>query len=255
MKRDRFWPALTVALYLIFLQILSLSPLVGSGPCLIKTTHDEQSAHDYQEKDCPALFSGSLILLRRLDLLIGQHDKSIVAEFTIVLAISTIGLWLATQRLWEVTNRAEKTRDRDTRILQRAYLSAEPRGLHETTNGDVIAHVAFVNGGNLPARKVRNAVEITLSDNGEKSDFESVEVEPGQVLITSKGTIERGTGPLDQEGAMAYRDRLDGFYIYVWGRIEYEDGFGSPQWLIFCHRYNCANPDISRVHHHHNDGD
>ena len=74
------------------------------------------------------------------------------------------------------------------------------------------------------------------------------------MLITPKGKIVRGTGALHQDGAEAYRQRLDGLYIYVWGRVVYDDGFVKGRWLDFCHRYNCAKPEDGRVHHHHNDG-
>ena len=50
---------------------------------------------------CPTFLTGIGILVERLDTFIGDHDKSIVAAFTVVLALSTIGLWLATLRLWE----------------------------------------------------------------------------------------------------------------------------------------------------------
>jgi hypothetical protein len=144
---------------------------------------------------------------------------------------------------------------RQTEILQRAYLSVEPRGLHEMTDKSVISHIAIVNGGNLPAKSVRSDVRIALSDNGDKSDFEAVTiVGSGQILITPKAGIERGTPALDGNEAEAYRQRLDGFFVYVWGRVEYEDGFGKPRWLAFCHRYNCAKPETLRTHHHHNDG-
>ena len=43
-------------------------------------------------------------------------------------------------------------------------------------------------------------------------------------------------------------------YVYVWGRIDYNDGFTS-RWRTFCHRYNCISLDKPQLHHHHNDGD
>src|SRR5258708_2217137 len=46
-----------------------------------------------------------------------------VAVYTLVLAISTIGLWV-------VTWRGIGNQSRETRILQRAYLSVEPEGIH-----------------------------------------------------------------------------------------------------------------------------
>lgn len=88
-----------------YLEATSQFAVLAPSPCLIKLGHKEQTAHNYQEKDCPAFLAGSLILLGRLDHFIEAHDKSIVAGFTVVLAISTIGLWLATNRLWAAGER------------------------------------------------------------------------------------------------------------------------------------------------------
>jgi hypothetical protein len=142
---------------------------------------------------------------------------------------------------------------RDTRILDRAYLRAEPRGLHEMTDGTVIAHVRFVNSGNLPARNIRNQIKIGWFDDGNKTDFAEVEItDPGSVLLVPKAEFERGTAALSKQDTDRYR--LKEGFVYVWGRIEYEDGFGCSRWLIFCHRYNCTKPEILRLHHHQNDG-
>lgn len=178
----------------------------------------------------------------------------VTAIATVFIARYTLTLKRATDSLADISIRTADAQERDTRILQRAYLSVQPRNLHQMTDKTWIAWVAFVNGGNLPARNVRNGVRIALSDNGDKADFEDVAIEPGRVMISPKGEIERGTPALSDDEAEALRTRITGFWVYVWGRVEYDDGFGQPRWLIFCHRYNCSKPDIARVHHHHNDG-
>ena len=143
----------------------------------------------------------------------------------------------------------------DTEIVQRAYLGAQPRGLHHMTDGRVIAHLAFVNGGNLPARNVRNEVKIGWFDEneGEREHFEEVKIpEKGSAVILARSEIERGTAALTPEDAERFHAGRG--YVYVWGRAEYDDGFGNPRWMIFCHRYNCSKPEIFRQHDHHNDG-
>jgi hypothetical protein len=141
---------------------------------------------------------------------------------------------------------------RDARIVQRAYLGTIPRKLHEMADTTTIAHIAFVNTGNLPARNVRNNVKIGWFEDGNKKDFERVEVEEGTVLILPGTKIERGTPSLSSGDEIKYRARIG--YVYVWGRVEYQDGFRDGRWLIFCHRYNCSKAEIPRLHHHHNDG-
>jgi hypothetical protein len=54
----------------------------------------------------------------------------------------------------------------------------------------------------------------------------------------------------------------DGF-LYVWGKVEYSDGFDKPRHTRFCHRYPCRMHDpngfpriekkYARYHQHGND--
>ena len=170
-----------------------------------------------------------------------------VALFTLVLSIATVGLWVATLD-------GIRRQSNETKILQRAYLGTELRGLRDM-NRNVIAHVAFVNRGNLPARKIRNAVKIGWSSDGDKKEFEKIEVlDPGTIILLPKTQTERGTGALSPSD-LAQSQTNTGF-VYVWGRIEYDDGFGGkPRWLIYCHRYNLGSPKAGRLHHHHINGD
>ena len=170
-----------------------------------------------------------------------------VALFTLVLSIATVGLWVATLD-------GIRRQSNETKILQRAYLGTEPRGLRGM-NGNVIAHVAFVNRGNLPARKIRNAVKIGWSSDGDKEDFEKIEtLDQGTIVLLPKTQTERGTGTLSPFDLAQYQTNTG--FVYVWGRIEYDDGFGGkPRWLIYCHRYNLGSPQTPRLHHHHNNGD
>lgn len=61
---------------------------------------------------------------------IHKNGEAITALFTVVLAISTIGLWSSTRNLWSATVDAANRQEKDTEILQRAYLSVEPGGIH-----------------------------------------------------------------------------------------------------------------------------
>ena len=55
---------------------------------------------------------------------------------------------------------------KDTRILQRAYISANMAGIANTTDGPLIGHVIFKNVGRLPARKFCWLVKISVGDEG-----------------------------------------------------------------------------------------
>jgi hypothetical protein len=64
----------------------------------------------------------------------------------------------------------------------------------------------------------------------------------------------------------AARLRAGENWLYVWGRVEYDDGFGSARFTQFCHRYNMSGAELglvsegipiwnARYHVHGNDAD
>ena len=169
-----------------------------------------------------------------------------LADYTLALDGLTLVLVVATIGLGIVSYVGIRNQTKDTRVLRRAYLGTEVRGLR-VINGNVIAHVAFANRGNLPARKIRNAVKIGWSGDGNKEDFEKVEaLDPGTIILLPKTQTERGTGSLSSSDLAHYHSGKG--YVYVWGRVEYDDGFGGkPRWLIYCHRYNLSRPQTPRI--------
>jgi hypothetical protein len=197
-----------------------------------------------QSDQCGA-FSGPLSVIA-VDLFrfIEEHDKGIVAFFTIVLAVSTIGLWLSTGALWSATRDAAKRQERDTEILQRAYVAAELGGIRDMTpNGQLVGHVIFRNVGHLPATNLRDVVkEIEIHDGAWRPPtIPDTELEEHGVLpIGVKMT--KGSGGLIFPGAVEASSIVDK-YLYVWGRMTYVDGFKRPRYLNFCHRYPWAAKD------------
>jgi hypothetical protein len=222
---------IVVVLASFFLEALSwfTAPI---PPCLIQTTNEEQAAHNYNGEDCPTFFSGSLILLERADQFIERHDKSIVAFFTVVLALSTIALWGAGERQLELIHQNAARQAGDTEILQRAYVAAELGGIRDMTGGQLVGHV-----GHLPATDLRDAVKkIEVHDGAWRppiipdTELEDHGVLPIGVRMKkgSAGTIYPG-----QVADSQIRDK----YLYVWGRMTYVDGFKRRRHLNFCHRY------------------
>jgi hypothetical protein len=59
-----------------------------------------------------------------------------LAVVTGVLAVSTVGLWIATAIGF-------RNQSQETKILQRAYITAKRRGIDVTEDGDVIGQLAF----------------------------------------------------------------------------------------------------------------
>ncbi|WP_441232637.1 hypothetical protein [Bradyrhizobium sp. 1200_D9_N1_1] len=157
--------------------------------------------------------------------------------FTGVLAVSTIGLWV-------VTAKGTNTQARDTRILQRAYLTAEPAGI-VASGGAYSCHpnITIRNVGNLPAKKVRWVITHALNESDRFNDFPidesaaegDISLSPGIAMTQGGKTIK-----FDRSEFGKY-NRL---FIYIWGIIIYDDGFGEIRHSRFCHRYNGVNIDV-----------
>jgi hypothetical protein len=129
-----------------------------------------------------------------------------VAFFTFVLSVSTIGLWAA-------TGIGIFIQTRDTRILQRAYLSVEPGGVAPyasptaTFDPDWRVVALFAQSG-----ETENAVGPV-----------------GNNVIPPGSTMNQG-GPTRLLGEKGW--------VYVWGVVTYNDGFVDGRITRFCHRYN-----------------
>jgi hypothetical protein len=163
--------------------------------------------------------------------------------FGIVLApadILSALLVAATIGLGWITARGIRNQSRETRILQRAYISVEPGGISADVWNpidDVVAHIGIKNSGHLPARHVAWKTHCEFSDAEHRGTFpETGKVYGGSNIITAAVTMTQGSEPL------RYEDKWR--YIYVWGRITYTDGFNQNRWLIYCHRYNCRRFEI-----------
>jgi len=147
-----------------------------------------------------------------------------VSFYTAVLALSTIALWIVT---WRGIRRQSK----DTRILQRAYLSVEPGGIKEPYDrGDrVHGYVICRNRGHLPARKLSwHTRTDTIQQGAEKFPIGEMSEQlgvltPGTEMIVSAGTF--------------FTDKLENS-LFVWGMVTYDDGFGTRRYTKFCHWYH-----------------
>jgi hypothetical protein len=196
---------------------------------------------------------------------IHKNGEAITALFTVVLAISTIGLWSSTRNLWSATVDAANRQEKDTEILQRAYLSVEPGGIHrfldnsERFSCEVVIH----NAGNLPAKNVAWFIDRAADASNERKNFE-IGVLEGRILLVAKGRSRKSGRYLNTTDLLQITDLDSGKterWLYVWGRVNYEDGFGEERHTLFCHRYHLGALNISkgidahagRYHQHGND--
>jgi len=135
----------------------------------------------------------------------------------------------------------------ETRVLQRAYVTVEPDGVHSLARSSFsVAHVEIVNSGNLPAYDVAWGIAFAFDTDHRRQEFDAPPVD-GRVILPPKGRMTQGGGNIRFPDNIVTRDqRLEGLseaptFLYVWGRVTYTDGFGEPRVTEFCHRYNCDN--------------
>jgi hypothetical protein len=169
-----------------------------------------------------------------------DHNWMLVI-FTGLLVVFTALLAIFTRRLWL-----------DAKILQRAYIAVEPLGIHMMINGsDLNGHVGIKNAGHLPASKLSWFINIKFSGSGEESEeFFPLERGNGNIVIAPGTTVTRGSDKHIEVQKLNDASRAEGaggktmekrVFLYVWGAVEYDDGFKQMRTTKFCHRYNWIN--------------
>jgi hypothetical protein len=206
----------------------------------------EQQAHHYDAHKDQAIFlvcfcGGPITALGSFCVFVDRHPEpifgGITAAATIAIAYFTLTLKKSTDRLWRITKRSADRQASHTKIIERAYINAEPRGVIPfVRGGHADGHVAFRNVGHLPAREVNWFIKVGYDPNVERVQFEPEDLIGGNVILPETESVQWGRGRISQ-------DEFDGLkgnhgFIYVWGRVEYLDGFAKePRYTIFCHRY------------------
>jgi hypothetical protein len=163
-----------------------------------------------------------------------KHAGAVQAVVGILIFAATVAYVCFTIRL----SRFAGTQVSDQRAIQRAYISAEPEGLHplhgETREGHFhIGHTNFRNGGHIPARRFRWYATIACDDDGLRENFPvpAVSEFEGTTIIAPGGIMRFGTKDVQLPASATG-------WVYVWGAYTYDDGFVSDRYATFCHRYN-----------------
>jgi hypothetical protein len=183
-----------------------------------------------------------------LGVFLHENGEAITAAFTIVLALSTIALWLSTRELWRVTDETLKHSEDTSRKQLRAYVSVEPDGVGDYNPPDrIIARVRFCNTGSVFARSVATSICCELSEDGEREAFDDGKIS-GNNVIAPRAQILRSADEAISKckielGRRAAKNAGKQLYLYVWGIVQYHDGFTGGRWTRYCHRYNFSALD------------
>jgi len=149
---------------------------------------------------------------------------------------------VSTRQELQRTADASESQLATTRILQRAYVTVEPGGVHplegETTFSTPL--VEIVNSGNLPAYDVAWAITFEFDPDGDRVHFEAPLAE-GRVILAPKARMIQAGGAIRFPEEVSTREFrwAAPIFLFVWGRVSYTDGFGVTRVTDFCHRYNC----------------
>src|SRR5262249_5909970 len=210
--------------------------------------------YQHDEKGCAPLH---ILFVRSTETVlywIDKNDKGITAFATLVIAFFTFTLWWSTRVLADVGHRQSQ----DTRILQRAYLSVAPFGItpYLSKDGRLSCDVAIQNAGNLPAKNVRWFIDRDFDTDPAREAFviDRVKRPPGDNVIPPKGEMRKGAPHIEASELDAkrheYKTQNEVGWLYVWGRVEYHDGFSPDRFIEFCHRYSLAGTGdtIDKVH-------
>lgn len=182
------------------------------------------------------------------------HNWLVTALFAGLVTLFTWRLWqatdelrISTDKLWDAARATADIQERDTKILQRAYVSVEPLGLDLLIDGaHLLGLVSIKNSGNLPARNLSWSIRMLGTVDGEQESFPLKETQ-GNIVIAPHSETIRGADTrlvvselLDAAGAGSQGGRMaeTPIFIYVFGIIKYHDGFTEERTTRFCHRYN-----------------
>lgn len=128
-------------------------------------------------------------------------------------------------------------RERD-RLELRAYLSAVPMGINRLAGKEFgMGHVAVRNVGKLPARNVAVVVHMEVRDQRSVIFDVPPKLDPTDRVIQPGAEMRQGS---KDEIAVALLSQSNN-YVFVWGVVYYDDGYGVPRFTRFCHRYNGAS--------------
>jgi hypothetical protein len=128
----------------------------------------------------------------------------------------------------------------DTRILQRAYLSVELKGIEWTTV--LVGQVAFKNVGKLPATEFVSVVKKIEVQN---ANWVTPDLTDDDLPKGITGVIPIGAEAPEGSGGITLQEVTEAHvsgdkYLYVWGRARFKDGFDCERHVNFCHRYPLA---------------
>ena len=159
-------------------------------------------------------------------------------------AFGLIGLLLTviyTGKAAKAASESARVAEQSLKITQRAFVSVEPLGLRDFDGPEgnrFVAHFSIRNSGHLPANELSWWVDVTVDSNNLRERFPVPKKGlRGSHVIAPNRSMTRGAAAKSNSLLMGNLMGRETF-CYVWGRVQYKDGFGEDRFTNFCHRYN-----------------
>jgi hypothetical protein len=175
-----------------------------------------------------------------------RAGEFVIAIFSVLLAIFAGLLWGGIHQLHGAIRESARSQKRDSEIIQRAYLSAYPLGVDPFDAASYAeGHVGIRNVGHLPARKVRWFIDVTTSSDSRRTHFPIGQLSGNNVIHSGSETRQWGRTAISRQEFQNFQE--NNIWVYVWGAIHYDDGFGNERHTNFCHRYDARgfSPGVS----------
>lgn len=164
----------------------------------------------------------------------GEFVVAASAVFIGLLALLLLG---AIHQLWLALRDTARAQKRDSEIVQRAYLSVYPLGINPfDASSYAEGHIGIRNVGHLPAQKVRWFIAVTPSSDNRRAHFPIGAFSGSNVVHATSEMRQWGRAPISPQEFQNFLQ--NNLWIYVWGVIHYDDGFGNERHTNFCHRYD-----------------
>jgi hypothetical protein len=159
---------------------------------------------------------------------------------------------LFTCLLWFATRGLVIGADKSSRSQLRAYILVNPIGITNLDPADnPLMFLHFANVGKTPAHHATYSGDFFIADHPLREDFifpPLPEQKPG--VTTLPGTQFQGnivsTARFTQAQLVEtfQAPAAGGRRLYVFGKLDYIDSFGTPRWLKFCWSFNGYHPAI-----------
>ena len=204
------------------LSVLGLSHLVPEyGEICTK-------AGNAEPKDC-AIYGMSSYAAVTAFAFLQEYNAAISAAATVTIAAFTI-----------ILARLGREQASQTRILERAYLGVTSLGVTRFASGPSFScDIGIKNVGHLPARHVTWFIDRRFAHERFLKSLPIKESAFQGDNVISPGTeMRKGGKAIESPAFYAGAKRPSPSWLYVWGEVRYEDGFGKGRFTKFCFRYN-----------------